>query len=116
MIRDKPLAVIRITEAAMNETYRCPDGREALLAFNEDTLKVVASTPEGLIIGSYQFALIGTDGENIDLMDDPGEPVSIKLAESHLADAWCHQGISERVIRLVADETMISPPIRRLRN
>jgi hypothetical protein len=92
----------------MKETYRCPDGREVLLGFNGDTLMVVVSTPEGLIIGSYQFVLIGPNGEAIDLMDDTGEAVSFKLAQTHLADAWHHQGITEHVMTLVADEISAS--------
>ncbi|MBR0653664.1 hypothetical protein [Plastoroseomonas arctica] len=96
----------------MKTTYRCPDGREVVLFLKEDTLRVDASTREGERIGSFQFALVGRDGKVIDLMDDIGETgdaVSIKLAEGNLDEGWRHEGITERVMNLVADEISVSP-------
>lgn len=95
----------------MQETYSCPDGREVLLMFNEDTLRVEARTREGLTIGAYQFKLVDPEGEAIDLMDDTGEAVSFKLAETDLRDDWRGQGITERVMTLVADEISLVPAI-----
>jgi hypothetical protein len=104
---------VRIREAAMQtESYRCPNGREAVLTFNENTLRVEATTRDGETIGQFQFALVGADGEVIDLMDDSGEAgeaVALKLAQGVLSDSWRGQGIRERAVELVADETMLEP-------
>ncbi|MDB5318338.1 MAG: hypothetical protein JWO24_4182 [Rhodospirillales bacterium] len=96
----------------MYEIHRCPDGREAVLTFNEDTLRVEATTREGETIGQFQFALVGADGEMIDLMDDSGEAgeaVALKLAQGVLSDDWRGRGIRERAVMLVADETKLEP-------
>jgi len=93
----------------MQETYPCPDGRVVVLRFDEDSLKAEAITGEGLTIGRFQFALVAADGEAIDPMQDIGEAVSFKLAESDLDDAWHGQGITERVMNLVAEELIASP-------
>ncbi|MBR0653660.1 hypothetical protein [Plastoroseomonas arctica] len=93
----------------MSETYQCPDGRTILLSFNEEDLSVEASNQGGETIGRYQFELIGPDGEEIDAMDDTSWAVWLKLAHSDLHDVWHHQGITERVMSLVAEETRVSP-------
>jgi hypothetical protein len=67
----KPLGLVCIREAAMNETYRCLDGREVVLTFDEDALRVEATTRGGETIGTFQFGLVGQDGVEIDLLDDP---------------------------------------------
>ncbi len=94
------------------ENYRCPDGRKVQLGFNEDRMRVIATGPEGEQIGSYQIVLIGQSGEEFDLMDDPGGPQWFKV-ESSLHDGWHHQGITERVMRFVADETSLTPAIEK---
>ena len=48
----------------------------------------------------------------IDLMDDSGEAgeaVALKLAHGVLSDGWRGQGIRERAVEMVADETMLVP-------
>ncbi len=95
----------------MRETHYCPDGREVVLKFNEEALRVEAISPEGLTVGSYQFALVGPDGEAIDVTHRTGGAVSFKLAQTNLADAWHHQGITERVMDLVAQELTTSPVV-----
>jgi hypothetical protein len=95
----------------MNVTYRCPDGRETLLDFNEDTLRVDATSRAGEAIGRFQFELVGPDGEGIDLMDDSGEggeAVSLRLAEHDLRDDWHGQGITAHVMDVMASETGLS--------
>jgi hypothetical protein len=45
-------------------------------------------------------------------MDDSGEAgeaVALKLAQGVLSDSWRGQGIRERAVELVADETMLEP-------
>ncbi len=89
--------------------YRWPDGRQVVLTFDEDTLWAASSSREGAPIGSYQFALVRPDGRAIDLMDDPGEAVTLTVTEMHLADARQHQCITERVMTMVAHETDLPP-------
>ncbi|MDB5318195.1 MAG: hypothetical protein JWO24_4039 [Rhodospirillales bacterium] len=43
----------------MNETYRCLDGREVVLTFDEDALRVEATSRGGETIGTFQFGLVG---------------------------------------------------------
>jgi hypothetical protein len=93
----------------MRETYRCPDGREVLLRFDEDALIVNASSLEGERIGSFQFQLVGPDGEAVRLAEDTGGWVSLKLAHADLSKAWNGQGITERVVTLVSDDMSVSP-------
>lgn len=100
----------------MQETYPCPDGREVQLRFHEDALRVDAITADNVTIGRFQFALIGPDSEVMDLMDDTGEAVSFKLAKAELSDDWHAQGITERVITLVAEEISVSPVVALLKD
>jgi len=96
-----------------SEIYRCPDGREAVLMFNEDTLQVDATTRDGDHIGHFKIDLVSPTGEAIDLMEDGGEAASFRLSKAELLSEWLGQGIAERVVRLVADETSLSPLAQR---
>jgi hypothetical protein len=94
----------------MRELYRCPDGREVLLRYDEDALAVTTTTPDGRGIGWFKFELVGDDGQLISLTEDNGQAISLKLVETKLDDAWHGQGITEKVVQLVCDQTSLSPP------
>lgn len=89
----------------MIERYRCRDGREVYLVFAEEALSVTVATRNGEEVGRYQFAHVLPSGELVDLLEDRGEPAGVKLREGHLAESWYGQGIEERILRLVAEET-----------
>ena len=58
------------------------------MTLNEDTLRVEATTRDGEFIGIFQFGLVGSGGEVIDLMDDSGEAgeaVSLKFVHAALS-------------------------------
>ncbi|MDB5375846.1 MAG: hypothetical protein JWR00_292 [Rubritepida sp.] len=44
------------------------------------------------------------------LTEDNGQAISLKLVETKLDDAWHGQGITEKVVQLVCDQTSLSPP------
>ncbi|MDB5415313.1 MAG: hypothetical protein JWR10_3648 [Rubritepida sp.] len=89
----------------MKETYKCPDGRTALLGFDEDTLGVAVTAPNGSFIGRFVFELIDVHGEPISLLEDGGQSALLRLATAALDEAWSGQGIAERVTQLLSDAT-----------
>ncbi len=93
----------------MMEVYRCFDGRDVVLTFRTDALKVRASSGSGENIGSFQFELVGPNGKPITLKDYSGEVVSLRLARSVLLHGWRHQGIAEHVSSLVTDVMSVAP-------
>ncbi len=93
----------------MMETYRCFDGRDVVLTFRTDALKVQAASGDGENIGSFQFELVGSGGKAINLRHYGGEEVSLRLARGVLLHAWRDQGITEHVVNLVSDVMTVPP-------
>jgi hypothetical protein len=92
----------------MRESYTCPDGREALIEFNEDVLCATVKSRDGLPVGRFQFELVNEDGDTINLLEDEGLPAALKLTDAMLLGEWHGQGITERVGWIVADQTSLS--------
>ncbi len=115
LISTSPLNLLGTREVGMRETYFCMDGRQVTLMFNEETLTVSASNYQGDPIANYQAVLIGPGGEEFDLMDDPGDAAWFRLEQDSPLSSWHGQGITERVLKMVEEETGLLPLVERTR-